>query len=159
MQTQRARASKMAALHIAKCKRRRLQRLHTTTRHLNVTIKRLNPMENNLDLSCVDNSDPDAEDLNFILQHFWGSCYWSDLLRKSKHINEKTKEYLLAKSSQFDLLQEKLIRLESECNIEPLTDEQIQNLFGDPKPSKKTIFITRAVERAHGIRKTPQSAD
>lgn len=116
-------------------------------------------MKNNLDLSCEDSSDPDAEDLNAILLNFWGSCYWSDLLRKSKHINEKTKEYLLAKSEQFDLLQEKLISLENKCHLEPLTDEQIQNLFGDSKPSKKTIFITRAVERAHGIKKTSQAAD
>jgi hypothetical protein len=116
-------------------------------------------MKNNLDLSCEDSSDPDAEDLNFILQHFWGSCYWSDLLRKSKHINEKTKECLIAKSRQFDVLQEKLIILENKCHLEPLTDEQIQNLFGNHKPSKKTIFITRAVERAHGIKTTPQASD
>lgn len=85
-------------------------------------------MKNNLDLSCEDSSDPDAEDLSAILRHFWGSAYWSDLLRKSKHIDEKTKEYLLAKSRQFDVLQEKLIRLENECHIEPLTDEQIEQL-------------------------------
>lgn len=54
----------------------------------------------------------DSENLDFILQFFWGSAYWSEALEECGQLSEKTKQVLLNKSREVDVLRQKVMQAE-----------------------------------------------
>lgn len=55
-------------------------------------------------LPCPPAKAADEDDLDAQLQHFWGSCYWSNLLRNNPSLSDETKTHLLDKSEEIDRL-------------------------------------------------------
>lgn len=54
----------------------------------------------------------DSENLDFILQFFWGSAYWSTALEECGQLSEATKQVLLNKSREVDVLRQKVMQAE-----------------------------------------------
>lgn len=70
-----------------------------------------------------DDSD-DRNNLDFILQFFWGSAYWSAALTDCKQLIETTKQVLLNKSCEVDVLRQKL--MQAEKTIDDLVSKTVQ---------------------------------
>lgn len=58
-----------------------------------------------------DDSD-DRDNLDAILQFFWGSAYWSAALEECGQLSEATKRVLLNKSREVDVLRQKVMQAE-----------------------------------------------
>ena len=73
-----------------------------------------------------DDSD-DRNNLDFILQYFWGSSYWSAALTDCKQLSETTKRVLLNKSRDVDVLRQKLMQAEKTIDHLVNNNEQTAN--------------------------------
>lgn len=60
----------------------------------------------------MNNDSDDRNNLDFILQFFWGSAYWSAALEECGQLSEATKQVLLNKSREVDVLRQKVMQAE-----------------------------------------------